>query len=196
MGWCAEFGPRIDPTCEHAMIPGRGACSCPTCGAVCKGKFSGCSDVWAQGPKREDTMRAGAGATNGGSVASGNGSSHQNGHTAEANRAAAGAGVAGAGAAGAAVAAQLQDISEQLAALNRLVEMGRQDHAGDAPWEQNLAVMQQLHRSVNELPQAVAAALGDALGRQHQMVINDVRGLMREFLGELHRRDSAGAGTA
>ncbi|MGH9127000.1 MAG: hypothetical protein ACRDZ8_20090 [Acidimicrobiales bacterium] len=180
------------------MIPGRGACSCPTCGAVCKGKFGGCSDVWAEGPKRDVTVRARASATNGGSVASGNGSSHQNGHSGDASRAAASGGTAGAGAAGAgaAVAAQLQDLSEQLSALNRLVETGRQDHPSDAPWEQNLAVMQQLHRSVNELPQAVAAALGDALGRQHQMVINDVRGLMREFLAELRRRDSAGTETA
>jgi len=90
----------------------------------------------------------------------------------------------------------LKDISERLAALNRHFERGRQGDAPDAAWEQNLAVMAQLHRSVTELPQAVAAALGDALGRQHQMVINDVRTLMRQFLAELRRSDSAGAGAS
>ncbi len=33
------------------MVAGREACSCPECGTVCKGKFAGCVDVWARGPR-------------------------------------------------------------------------------------------------------------------------------------------------
>ncbi len=34
------------------MGAGRETCSCPECGAVCKGKFAGCVDVWARGPRQ------------------------------------------------------------------------------------------------------------------------------------------------
>lgn len=50
MGWCQEFGPQISEGCDHAMVAGSSACSCPHCGAVCKGKFGGCVNVWARGP--------------------------------------------------------------------------------------------------------------------------------------------------
>lgn len=33
------------------MVAGREACSCAQCGTVCKGKFAGCVDVWARGPR-------------------------------------------------------------------------------------------------------------------------------------------------
>lgn len=179
------------------MIAGRGACSCPTCGAVCKGKFGGCAGVWALGPRRDLALRSQAAMTTGGGpVASGNGSSHhhgQNGHTADAGN---GQSQGDARLTAGPVGAQLQDISDRLAALNGIIEKGSQEHAADDAWKQNLAVMQELHRSIGELPQAVAVALGDALGRQHRMVVNDVRSLLREFLAELNGSHSAGAGTS
>lgn len=33
------------------MVAGRETCSCAECGTVCKGKFAGCVDVWARGPR-------------------------------------------------------------------------------------------------------------------------------------------------
>ncbi len=51
MGWCHEFGPQLSPDCGHPMIAGEAACSCPECGLVCSGKFSGCEAVWQAGPK-------------------------------------------------------------------------------------------------------------------------------------------------
>ena len=65
MGWCQEFGLPIDAGCDHAMAAGHDQCSCPTCGVVCRGRFSGCSLVWLADPapgaatKRLET-RAGA----------------------------------------------------------------------------------------------------------------------------------------
>jgi hypothetical protein len=50
MGYCHEFGVVIEPACDHEMVAGRDACSCPECGVVCTGKFGGCPTVWARGP--------------------------------------------------------------------------------------------------------------------------------------------------
>lgn len=51
VGWCHEFGPQINASCDHPMGAEPHACSCPECGTVCKGKFSGCGDVWARGAR-------------------------------------------------------------------------------------------------------------------------------------------------
>lgn len=51
MGRCHDFGVDIRPGCEHPMRPGEDACACPECDAVCEGRFKGCVDVWARGPR-------------------------------------------------------------------------------------------------------------------------------------------------
>ncbi|MDQ3306194.1 MAG: hypothetical protein M3535_09495, partial [Actinomycetota bacterium] len=51
MGWCHEFGPQITANCDHPMVAGPDACHCQQCGTDCKGKFAGCVDVWARGPR-------------------------------------------------------------------------------------------------------------------------------------------------
>ena len=33
------------------MRAGESACSCPQCGVVCRGRFAGCAEVWARGPR-------------------------------------------------------------------------------------------------------------------------------------------------
>lgn len=57
MGWCHEFGPQITSGCGTAMVAGAAACSCPTCGVTCEGRFIGCEAVWAAGPKAVGTRR-------------------------------------------------------------------------------------------------------------------------------------------
>lgn len=57
MGWCHEFGPQISDGCDHPMVAGATSCTCQQCGAECKGRFAGCVDVWARGP-REVAVRA------------------------------------------------------------------------------------------------------------------------------------------
>ncbi len=37
------------------MVAGESSCRCSTCGAVCEGRFAGCPEVWAAGP-REVTL--------------------------------------------------------------------------------------------------------------------------------------------
>ena len=54
MGWCAEFGCQIRDGCDHSMVAGRKACTCPSCAVVCKGRFGGCPEVWAAGPRTVD----------------------------------------------------------------------------------------------------------------------------------------------
>src|SRR5438067_13407476 len=51
MGWCHEFGPQIREGCGHPMRAGESACVCPQCGVVCRGRFAGCAEVWARGPR-------------------------------------------------------------------------------------------------------------------------------------------------
>src|SRR2546430_264977 len=51
MGWCHEFGPQIREGCGHPMRAGESACACPQCGVVCRGRFAGCAEVWARGPR-------------------------------------------------------------------------------------------------------------------------------------------------
>ena len=47
MGHCYEFALDIVPGCEHAMTvsDSGGVCECPTCDAVCGGRFEGCASV-------------------------------------------------------------------------------------------------------------------------------------------------------
>ena len=57
MGWCGDFGCTIKSSCDHRMVAGPRSCSCDACGVVCGGKYSGCKEVWAAGPRPGLTMR-------------------------------------------------------------------------------------------------------------------------------------------
>ncbi len=50
MGRCYDFGVSIDASSERAMIvaPEGGHCICPSSGATCSGRFSGCTDILSQ----------------------------------------------------------------------------------------------------------------------------------------------------
>jgi hypothetical protein len=52
MGWCHEFGTQVCEGCLEPMVAGAESCTCAACGTSCTGKFSGCPDVWARGPRR------------------------------------------------------------------------------------------------------------------------------------------------
>lgn len=67
MGWCSEFGCRIAPACDHPMVAGRQSCSCDICGEGCGGRFAGCREVWAAGPKSRPARKGGSATTAGGS---------------------------------------------------------------------------------------------------------------------------------
>ncbi len=73
MGWCADFGCTIKSSCDHRMVAGQRSCTCDACGVVCGGKYSGCKEVWAAGPRPGATMRPSTpgriGGRNGGPVA-------------------------------------------------------------------------------------------------------------------------------
>ena len=47
MGWCHEFGCQITSGCNHPMKAGASACTCTMCETVCRGKFSGCPEIFA-----------------------------------------------------------------------------------------------------------------------------------------------------
>src|SRR5687768_1949063 len=47
MGRCYEFGTSINPDCEHGMVvvDEGGACRCPVCDTLCRGRFAGCAEI-------------------------------------------------------------------------------------------------------------------------------------------------------
>ncbi|MEA2686129.1 MAG: hypothetical protein QOE93_1324, partial [Actinomycetota bacterium] len=51
VGLCTEFGIQIAPGCVHPMHAQAASCVCPGCGSVCRGRFTGCPEVWAAGPR-------------------------------------------------------------------------------------------------------------------------------------------------
>ena len=51
VGICLEFGPRITEGCDEVMRAADQRCVCPGCGAVCRGRFQGCAEVWKRGPQ-------------------------------------------------------------------------------------------------------------------------------------------------
>src|SRR4051794_5319601 len=57
MGWCHEFGPEINPGCDHPMVADANSCGCVHCGTVCKGRFNSCASVWKAGPVRVTHLR-------------------------------------------------------------------------------------------------------------------------------------------
>lgn len=57
MGWCADFGCTIKSSCDHRMVAGTRSCSCDACGVVCGGKYAGCKEVWAAGPRPGPAIR-------------------------------------------------------------------------------------------------------------------------------------------
>ena len=57
MGWCADFGCTIKSSCDHRMVAGPRSCSCDACGVVCGGKYAGCKEVWAAGPRPGPSTR-------------------------------------------------------------------------------------------------------------------------------------------
>ncbi len=65
MGWCQEFGVPTREGCDHLMVAGRDACSCPQCGMTCHGKFDGCVSVWRAGPTAVSLERRPKGSSNG-----------------------------------------------------------------------------------------------------------------------------------
>jgi hypothetical protein len=58
MGVCREFGPQIDPDCEHPMRAGVASCTCSKCGTHCTGRFPACSQVWQNGGVALDVRTA------------------------------------------------------------------------------------------------------------------------------------------
>lgn len=50
MGRCYEFGAVVSQGCDHAMVvvAQGGACGCSQCGALCRGRFSGCPEIVAR----------------------------------------------------------------------------------------------------------------------------------------------------
>lgn len=67
MGRCYEFGVVVGAGCEQPMVVTAegGACACPDCGTVCRGRFDGCASVLARpgysplgAPAREGVVAA------------------------------------------------------------------------------------------------------------------------------------------
>lgn len=150
---------------------------------MCRGRFAGCADVWERGTRHETAIRLSPKAEHR-SVPATNGSGSQNGHAAD-----------DMGPLTALISPEtpsrdltfdgtsLLALSERIAQLGSTVEAAL-THAPNPSTEQ-VAAMRQLLSSIDQLPSALSEALSDALARQHRLVIEDMRSLLRQFLDHL-----------
>jgi hypothetical protein len=192
VGLCTDFGTQIRHDCSEAMVADANCCYCPTCQAVCTGKFPGCSKVWARGPRPVTLGAKGLGPStrhpNGNGYVSasingsgGNGSREpssssrslpalplgqpQNGSTVDPRR--------------------LDDLLEEIRLLRHQIDRtGR----GGAGVENDLGTYFAATNTLLEtLPVRIAEAMEGALANQHKMIMKDVETALRSFAGRLVR---------
>jgi hypothetical protein len=190
VGLCTEFGPRIQPGCDHPMVAEGNACACPSCGAVCTGRFNGCAQVWARGPVQL-ALRSGSEThivTNGTSPPTDAG----NGAKASDQRRPASVDVAS-------VAVVRSDeiqvlLAEVRVLAERVEEATLNRSPGVAAEGLGPAANTMLIR-LETLPERIADAITNALANQHRMIMRDVHATLEEFgqrlecrLGELRQR--------
>jgi len=164
------------------MVAGGSACSCPSCHAVCTGRFSGCAKVWARGPVK---------------VALGSGAETQNPTT--------GNGVAAAGDNGSTPSDELRTaavdvasvpvvrsdeiqilVAEVRALTERVQEASVVGSTGGAENFETAAnaVLTRLER----LFPRMADAMAKALTTQHHMIMKDIHATLHEFEQRLESR--------
>lgn len=163
------------------MVAGASSCSCPECGVICTGKFPGCSAVWAAGPRqvtlRRPTTELGgrsvpqAAATNGTRAASGRLLPAVAGHgprtepTAE-------------------VRPLTEVLSADVEALRRQVDdVRRSTMPSDPLGEATLRALSVLEN----LPQRIAVAAGEALRQQHELNLRDLKEQWDQFAAQAER---------
>ena len=177
MGWCTDFAHRIQADCDHPMtVADEAACSCTSCGAVCKGRFPTCAEVWASGPKPVALL----------AVHPGNDAGAIPGGVADA-RPVETISRGGPPAPPTAANGHEAEIYERLDAVSRGMNVlsDRITQATDAWAAGNREVdlretLAQMITAVQALPGQIAQGLSAALEIQHQQILLDVRQELRE----------------
>lgn len=188
MGICTEFGPHIRTDCKEPMIAGSDSCSCPTCGAVCSGKFAACARVWARGPQpvtlrsRTLGLPSASVSSHGATPSNGNGHGQPTANGTPASFAAPElvdtmsfrtAGVE---------PPVLHALLDEIKQLGRLIEQTGSAVGGGNATEAKLDYTNSLLES---LPERIADAVSDALARQHKLIMKDVDDALRDLATRL-----------
>jgi hypothetical protein len=188
------------------MVADVDCCYCPTCQAVCTGKFPACSKVWARGPQSV-TFRAkelGPGGApvwsananaNSNSYANGNGHATppRNGSTANGSTNGSTNGSYGTDARYLPPALppgqppELAALLEEIRSIRRHLEQTNTTNVGDGEDKDLQAYFAATNTLLETLPARIAAAIGETLTKQHQMIVKDIEASLRQFAGRLAR---------
>ena len=167
------------------MVAGASSCACPECGVVCEGKFPGCATVWAAGPQQVTLRRpakelgtrsaaaAPAPATNG---------RHADQHSPESPLLPA---AVAAPASRSQPDTELRPLMEALwadvRAMRRQIDEVRKVAGPSEPLSE--ATLQALSMLEN-LPQRIARAAGEAMRQQHQLNLRDLKDQWGHFAAQ------------
>jgi uncharacterized small protein (DUF1192 family) len=184
MGWCQAFGPQIRAGCDHSMVAASSSCSCPECGVVCKGKFAGCSAVWAAGPQKVDLRRptkalgprATPPTTNNGGLPADRAAlpvRAGTGHPIEATG----------GRVGEQLSAEVRALRRQIEELRQATESGRSTLGAEPLADATLKALSM----IETLPQRIARAAGEAMRQQHEVNVRDLREQWSRVAAEAER---------
>ena len=171
------------------MVADTACCFCPTCEAVCSGKFPACSKVWARGPQPVP-LRAKALGPAGSSSLSTNGNGHG-------PSSAKGSGTNGSFETDAVShllapmppggPRDLGALVEEIRLLRRQIEHTNSVPAATGEGADLQAYFAATNALLETLPDRIAAAIDESLAKQHRMIVKDVENSLRQFAGRLAR---------
>jgi len=137
------------------MVAGTSSCSCPTCKIVCVGRFTGCALVWAKSTEPVTIVPAPALA-----------SANDNGRDPRGDGSA------------------IEPLEAAMATFMDPVEGARSTWLPGDPGERQMVVVTQLLTELQALPEAIEAAMTNALTRQHKLIVGEIRTALRQVLSE------------
>lgn len=167
MGSCAEFGCRIHEGCDEHMVAGTASCTCPTCRVVCPGQFSGCATVWARGAQAVELEQKRSEPRQSEAVPS--------------------AGDAAAVELGLQPTTNVSRMEVQMTTLLDRIESVNAAWAPGGPSQGQMAAVTLLLSDLRYLPDAVSAAMTEALTDQHKRIMDDIRRVISDALADAHR---------
>jgi hypothetical protein len=167
MGSCTEFGCRIQEGCDEHMVPGTASCSCPTCHVVCTGQFSGCATVWSRGaqavdfePRRSEPRRLEA-APSPGAAADVEPGAHRTTNVSS-------------------IEVEMTSLLDRIETVNAAWSLG-------GPSQEQMAAVTLLLSDLRYLPDAISAAMTEALTDQHKRIMDDIRRVIADGLADAER---------
>jgi hypothetical protein len=171
------------------MVADTASCFCPTCQAVCTGKFPACSKVWARGPQAVPLRAKALGPpaalsltanSHGHRRSSVNGSATNGSHETDAVSHLLPALPSGG-------PRDVNALLEEIRLLRRQIEHSNATAGATGEGADLQAYFAATNALLETLPDRIAAAIEASLTKQHRMIVKDVENSLRQFAGRLAR---------